>query len=309
MMADRVPICTVPGLVTPLLDQDVMIAPADAAKTITRVFLQRTDQPAGGGTITASVRNATAGGGEGIAVSITGTDSQATASGSITVEATEPIYLRVTADDAESQNLRGWFQVDDVTPSLLTAALTNSVRVKQFLGEIAGSTDDAMINNLIAAVSDEIQTALMRRFVSTTATEEKHSSRGLSTLTLSHYPVLSITTLTESDSALVEDTDFEATERDLLYGQLTRISGTTPIGWTSGDRNISVTYDHGYSAVPEAIVQAATELVAYDYRQAKGWFGMTRRVLDTGGDAEYRSRQQVWAAQKSRFAGYTRLAV
>ncbi len=303
-MSDRVPIGTVPGLIAPLLNVDVMIAPASVAYTITRVFLQRTDQTSG--TVTASVRNATSGGGEGIAVSIAGTASEATATGLITVEATEPAYLRVTVDDAQSQNLRGWFEVEGTAG--VTAALTTLARVKQFL-PLTGSADDDLINNLIAGVSDEVQKALVRRFITTTATNEKHSSGGHTVLILDHYPVISVASVTESATALVDGTDFEATERDLAVGKLVRISGTTPIVWVSGNRNIAVTYDHGYAAVPEAIVQSATELVAYDYRSAKGWFGLTGRVLDTGGDSEYRSRDDIWQAQKHRFAGYTRLAL
>ncbi len=303
-MSDRVPIGTIPGRVTSQLDVDVMIAPASVAYVVTRVFLQRTDHTSS--TITASVRNATAGGGEGIAVSITGTASEATNTGSVTVEATEPLYLRVTADDAASQNLRGWFEIDG--SAAVTALLTTLARVKQFLG-ISGSADDDMLNNLIASVSDEVQKSLARRFITTTATSEKHSSQGRHSVMLNHYPVITVTTVTESDAALVEGTDFEATEEDLAIGQLVRISGTMPINWISGTRNIVSTYDHGYAAVPAGVVQAATELVSYDYRQAKGWFGLSATALDAGGESQYRSRDQVWRAQRNRFAGYTRVAL
>ena len=129
------------------------------------------------------------------------------------------------------------------------------------------------------------------------------SSRG------SGAPILTITSISEDGEALVEDTDFESTPRDKLSGLVARISGGDPIRWARGTRIVTASYTHGYSTVPEALVQAATELVAFDFRQSEpggGRLGRTGSILPSGGEASYYSRDQLWRAQRQRIAGYAR---
>jgi len=306
-MSDRVPICTIPGVISALVDVDVMVAPADVAKLITRIFVQRTDNLATG-EVTLSIRNATGGGGEGISVTLGDNESEATASGSITVEATEPAYIRVSAADAFSENLRGWFEVDGAAG--VTAALTSLARVEQFLGADTGHDD--LINNLVAAVSGEIQGWLDRQIVQATATDERIDSIGDAKIHTRFYPIISITSLSEDSVALTEDTDFECKEWDKREGALVRISGGEPISWAVGRRIVTTTYSHGYATVPDAITQAATELVVFDYLQSpasgKARFGLSSSAdPGTGASSAYTTRRDLWEAIRPRLAWYRRL--
>lgn len=306
-MSDRVPICTIPGLVSALVDVDVMVAPADVAKLVTRVFLQRTDNLAGD-EVVASLRNATGGGGDGIAVTLATGEDEQVATGTMTVEATEALYLRVSASDANSQNIRGWFEVDGAAG--VTSALTSLARVEQFLDADTG--DDDLINNLVAAVSGEIQGWLDRQIVQATATDERIDSIGDAKIHTRFYPIISITSLSEDSVALTEDTDFECKEWDKREGALIRISGGEPISWAVGRRIVTTTYSHGYATVPDAITQAATELVAFDYLQSsaskQARFGLAGSVdAGTGSTSSYTTRPQLWEAIKPRLAPYRRL--
>lgn len=304
-MSDRVPICTFPGLVSQLVDQDRMVAPADVAKLITRVFLQRTDDEAGD-EVVAAIHNATGGGGDKIEVTIASGESEAAASGSITVEASEPTYLRVSAADSNSQNLSGWFQVDGTAG--VTVLLTSFALVEQWLDDNTGQDD--LINNLVARVSGEIQSWLRRKIIRVDDEVEKIDSIGDTRICTRHSPIIEIGSLTESGSALVEDTGFECTAADKLSGSLVRLSGGYPTAWAAGERVVTVTYDHGYANVPEEITAAATELVAWDYYQSpaskQGRFGLTGAALDTGGTSTYTTREQLWEAQKPRLSPYRR---
>lgn len=305
-MSDRVPICTIPGLVSALVDTDVMVAPADVAKLVTRVFLQRTDNGVGD-VVTAALHNATGGGGDSISVTLASTEDEQVATGSMTVEASEALYLRVSAADANSQNLRGWFEVDGAAG--VTSALTNLARVEQFLDADTG--DDDLINNLIAAVSGEIQGWLGRQIIQATATDERLDSIGDTRLHTRYYPIISITSLTEDGSALTEDTDFECKEQDKRSGCIVRLCGSDAVGWNVGTRNVTVTYSHGYATVPDAITQAATELVVFDYYQSpassQARFGKGGKALDAGGSTEYRTREEIWDAIKPRIAHHRRM--
>jgi hypothetical protein len=304
-MSDRVPICTIPGLVDSIVTTDVMVAPADVAKLITRVFLQRTDNAAGD-VVVASIRNATAGGGEGIAVTLASTETEGTASGSITVEASEPTYLWVASSGATSQNLRGWFEVDGAAG--VTSGLTNLGRVEKRLDADTG--DDDLINTICAEVSGEIQGWLRRTITAATVVDEKLDSIGQARLYVNHFPIVSITSLEENGSALTEDADFECNATDKLTGRIVRISGDDVISWASGTRVVKLTYDHGYSSVPEVIAGAATKLAWFDYldsgASSQARFGLTGKALDTGGTAGYKTRAELWEEIKPALAPYRR---
>jgi len=310
-MSDRIPIGTIPGITSALDDVDILIATLGVACTVTRVLLRHTDYDDSGATdtsVTGTIRNATAGGGEGISFTIADQTESIVATGSLVVDADESIYLRVSSGNTTSANLTGWVEVSGAAG--VTTALTSLARVKEFLN-ISDSSSDAKINTLIAAVSDEVQSEIDRKIIQSTATDEKVDSDGSEIITLNEYPIISVASLEENAVALVEGTDFEAEAQDLEAGQLVRISGSYPIAWLSGNRVVKVTYDHGYSTVPEAIKQAATELVAFDLLQEKrsgSRFGLGDKIGDAGGSSTYLTRLDIWKAQRTRLNPYRRMS-
>jgi hypothetical protein len=252
-MPDKVPIGTHPGSVSGLLNQDLILAPAATEQyTVERLWLRRTDDTTDA--LVASIRNATAGGGDGLACTIAdAAESGVSSAAAITVDIGESLYLRVTSANALSQNLSGWFETE-VTTGVVTA-LTTLARVKRFWS-IGVTTNDVLLNELIAAVSGEIQAWLGRRILQTTATAEKPAAPlGDHILQLDNRPVISITSVSEAGTALVDGTDFECVEMDKKCGQVIRLSGGYPYPWNSALRRISVTYEHGYATVPEEIAQ------------------------------------------------------
>jgi hypothetical protein len=307
-MPDKVPIGTHPGSVSGLLNQDLIVAPAATAQyTVERVWLRRTDDTTDA--LVASIRNATAGGGDGLACTIAdAAESGVSSAAAITVDIGESLYLRVTSANALSQNLSGWFETE-VTTGVVTA-LTTLARVKRFWS-IGVTTNDVLLNELIAAVSGEIQAWLGRRILQTTATAEKPAAPlGDHILQLDNRPVISITSVSEAGTALVDGTDFECVEMDKKCGQVIRLSGGYPYPWNSALRRISVTYEHGYATVPEEIAQAATELVLFDYLQSTPGgprHALRASVHDPGGSGDYLTRDECWRAQLHRLSPHRRM--
>ncbi len=315
-MADRIPIGTIPGSTSGLDDIDILIATLGVGSTVSRILLRQTNfiQVGIDTSVVGSIRNATGGGGDGIAFTIVDQTQNITVTGSLAVSSSESIYLRVSAGQF-GMNLTGWVEVGLLPAAVVTTALTTLVAVKLFLG-ITSSTNDGLINDLIASVSDEIQTSptgVGRSIIQVTATDEKVSipmaDHLLQTL---HYPIVSIAALTENDIAMVLDTDYETEEQDLVRGQIARISGTNPIAWQTGTRVVKLTYDHGFAAVPAALIQAATELVAFDFLQSHAGrfaFGLQNKPTDQGGAPAYTSRKSLWEAQQHRMDAYRRVWV
>ena len=288
-MSDRVPICTIPGLVSQLVAVDVLVAPADVVKLLTRVFLQRTDNGAGD-IVSADLRNATGGGGEGISVTLGDGDSEAVAAGAITVEASEGLYLRVTAADASSQNLRGWFEFQDDSIDV-TSALTNLARVKQF-ALITDSASDALLNSIIAGVSSRMQSYLGRAIVQETITAEKHDGRDRDTLQLDAFPVIvPPAVVVRSVGTVVEATTYEV---DAARGHVVKVTDGAAGAWPAGRRNLEVDYTAGYAAVPEDLVLAATQQVVFLYQRRGARVAERGSTLELGGGSQYLTGP--WAA-------------
>ena len=308
-MTAILPIGTIPGLTSSLDAVDILLGTFSGAQTVTVGVLRHTNYDDGGATDTSvvgSIRNATGGGGDGIAFTIPDQTQSVVPSGSIEVAAGGSLYLRVSAG-SNSMNLTGWLNLTGV--SGITTALTNLARVKEFL-DISGSGNDTLLTRLIAAVSGEVQTWLAHTIIQTTATGERYGHSGRNPwLPLIGYPIISITSLVEGDTTLVLDTDFELDEADQRGGIVNRISSGDLINWSWGRGHIQATYVHGYASVPDEVAHAATELVAYDFHRSKpggGRLGIDGKALDAGGGSGYLTRGQVWAEQRHRLIPYQR---
>jgi hypothetical protein len=308
-VSDTVPIGTQPGSISALIDEDLVLSSAaTAAYQISKLFLRTTDSTTDA--VVASIRNATGGGGDGLACTIADAANDGVSTGSaIDVDVGEKVYLRLTSGNSARRNLSGWFEREGATASVVSY-LTTISRLKTMLG-IAVSTWDAELNQLIDSVSVEIQNYLGRQIIQTTATSEKLTAlQGDSIICTRHRPIISIASISEAGTALVEDTGYEITEQDKERGQIVRLSGGYPTAWSSSHRRIEITYDHGFTSVPSPITQAATELAAFDFLQSKsgdGRLALRSSVADPGGSGEYRAREELWAAQKTRLDSYARM--
>jgi Phage gp6-like head-tail connector protein len=305
---DRVPIGTIPGLTSGLTGIDILIGTLGVGTVVSRAMLRHTNYDDGGATNTqvgGEIRNEPGGLGQAIGWLISDQTQNTTVTGALPVTDTQSIYLRVLAGSM-SMNLTGWIEVSP--GANLTGALTDLPRVKQFLN-IDKIDEDARLNELIAAVSSEIQSELGLKFTQTTATGERHSG-GSSWITLHNYPLISVASLVDGTVTLTEGDDFQSDEVNKLGGIVYRVTDSdgNPTRFTGGTRQVVITYDHGYGSVPQAVKQAATELVAWDYNQEKrgGRFGTTGKTLDTGGGSQYTSRLDLWDQQSRRFASYRR---
>jgi hypothetical protein len=192
-------------------------------------------------------------------------------------------------------NLSGEYEIESA--SGVTTFLTTLAKVK-LDAEIAGTDADrdTVLNSIIAGVSKQMQNWMDRPIVQSTATDEKISSAGSSVVQTRHYPIISISALTELDTALAEDTGFEIEEQDKERGQIERISDGLPIAWVRGRRVVKVTYVHGFASVPDDLVQAATALSVARYfetkQSGKGWRGLASKGVDPNSATTY--DKEIW---------------
>lgn len=128
------------------------------------------------------------------------------------------------------------------------------------------TTDDGAIICVDAAI-DTVQTLAEQDFVQVTTDTVRLSGTGTDTLLLPQLPVVAAGTVVENGGTLTAGTDY-GVDRD---GHLVRTDGTAdwttwttgPTAyWPQGQRNIAVTYDHGWGTVPADIREVALALAA-----------------------------------------------
>ncbi len=158
--------------------------------------------------------------------------------------------------------------------------LTTVANVKAYLG-ITGSTDDALIENLIDRVTDFIKRYCNREFTKSNY-DEYYDGNGTGCLFLPNYPVVSVASL-EIDGIIKASTDYA------IYADagMVRLKNEK---FTDGVLNVHVTYTAGYATVPKDLEQACTEVVAMKYySRGTEKFGVTARSFGEGGTVSYAS--------------------
>jgi hypothetical protein len=279
----------IPGLLTGWVDTALTVAYFAAPNELTDVTFRLGIAPPSG-SVTVKLNVAADGTGDGLEGTFATGEIIAPASGTVTIAAGSYLYQIVTVDDPGAMNLSGDYTVS--LASGVTQLLTSLSHVKAYLDiTTADAARDLVLNHIMAGVSKRIQNYIDRPIIQTTTTGEKVDSIGDYQIQSRHYPIISVASLSESATALVEDTDFEMTPEDMERGQVTRISGTDPIAWAKGRRVVELSYNHGFAAVPDDLVQLATELTAIKYQESgesgKGWLGLTSKGVDPAASVSF----------------------
>jgi hypothetical protein len=297
-MGDRGATPPIPGILTGFVDMALQVAYFELPTTLTRASFRVTDAPSTG-TVTVELNTESDGSGANkIEATIADGTWFITATGTVTIPAGGALYQFVTAESGSAMNLSGEYEIESV--SGVTTFLTTLALVK-LDAEIAGTDADrdTVLNSLIAGVSKQMQNWMDRPIVQSTATDEKIDSAGSNIVQTRHYPIISISSLTELDTALVEDTGYEIEEQDKEFGQIGRIADEHPTAWARGRRVVKVTYSHGYASVPDDLVSAATALVVARYfetkQSGKGWRGLASKGVDPNSSVSY--DKEIWTRE------------
>jgi hypothetical protein len=168
------------------------------------------------------------------------------------------------------------------------ADLTTLANVKQW-APIASTTtsDDSLISRLITACSNDFERATLRPDLLQDDYTEVHQGDGSTRMTLFHWPINEITTLTIGGTTVAaspdkiqpgyyvdEDIDPERVYQLYLIGQY----------FTDG-AVVQIDYSAGYETAPEDIEQAVIDWVVYRYKGRPN-AGATRRRSSEGEDVD-----------------------
>lgn len=291
-MSDRVPLPNISGLLSGFVSVDLFAGHfAGAARLVG--FQPAVTDPPSGGSVTVELRTATGGGGQGLSATIPdGARTPATpVTGSIDIAAGTNLYLRVTAASGAALGLYGQFLVVDGTTS--ASALTSLARVKDYT-DTTTTDDDAILSQLIAAVSLRMQNVMRRRIVLETIVGQRYSAGGgAPELCLRSFPVseTGLSVSLSGNALLAADFDLDSACGILFYTP----GGSDPQPWPSGTRHISVGYEAGYASVPEDIQHAATIQCVWEMKRTESRGGRLGERTQLVGDNQTTFLVDAWA--------------
>jgi hypothetical protein len=216
-----------------------------------------------------------------VAVSVTLPDGTTTASGSITPASTGIYnydYPTVQAGRhsvrwlATGVNASAYTDMVDVAPADPGQIISLADTKTQL--NITGTDHDGELADMIRSVTvvcERYVGAIVRRPYTETF------SGGVPRLALTHVPVLSLTTVTESGVTLTP-ADYRLVGAS---GVLSRVVGQQIQVWVDGIANVTVTYVAGRTAVEPHVRQAALIMVQHMWETQRGTSGFQARDPDT----------------------------
>lgn len=159
-------------------------------------------------------------------------------------------------------------------------ALVSLSDLKIFLPDITDTTFDTLLEMLIDQVSAVADKLAGRNLAAQTYANELHDGNGKSRLYLKHYPINSVSAITEDDDTLTEGAD----EDFVIYsdrGYLLRIDDD----WSTEDPlNVDVSYNAGYVAVSVMNFDSGSEEpVIGDTLTSTSGSGVVTAIYLTGG--------------------------
>ena len=178
-----------------------------------------------------------------------------------------------------------------------------SVKTYIMPGETAVTTWDTPLQIIIDAVIAQVKQEVGCDIVTGTYTSEEVSGTGRTDLPLKHWPILTVTTVTDVDGvSYTVGSDEDYTIEDFCL--------RAPAGWGKGYENFIVTYTAGRATIPRDIVLVCYEAIKRRFQQMKGQLqGTTTRSFPDGSVAYSGLGDRFTKEELSVLAKYKRLRV
>lgn len=134
---------------------------------------------------------------------------------------------------------------------------------------VQGSTDDALFQRLVTAVSVYMQNWMNRTIHSMSYTDTRDGC-GTDIIVLGNRPVTEVTSLSVGGVSVAPSLD--GVQAGFVFDDMAvYLVGSK---FPRGRQNVKISYKAGWATVPFDLAQAAIELAAYRYRE-KGHIGQT----------------------------------
>lgn len=172
--------------------------------------------------------------------------------------------------------------------------LTTLTNVKEFLQiKIADTNSDALLNNLISRISEEIENFCDRKFIDpgTNYTEFFHGYEWKMHIQVKNYPIINVVSLYDDPNRNYDSNTLIDTADYIIESEngIIRLDG---LKFSEGYNNIKVIYRGGYTTVPRDLEDAAIIKVAERYLESQGEILLTVGQEVASRVAEFKSQAE-----------------
>lgn len=142
--------------------------------------------------------------------------------------------------------------------------LTTIAKVKRNLNITDANSDD-LLQDLVTALSAYIVTFLNRE-IKSGARSDKLDGLGRNRIRLRHYPITAVSAVSIGGVAVSASQD--GLKNGYIFDDkyLYLLDGSNPSVFTTGIRNVSVSYTAGYTEVPQDIDRICVEMISKRYK-------------------------------------------
>lgn len=165
---------------------------------------------------------------------------------------------------------------------MTTVALATLLQVKRTL-RITNTDDDGLLTDILTGCSGVIGNYLNRNLWAQDYVAEKYNGVGSVTLMVRNWPINSITSLVIDGITIPPSGD--GVNQSGYYFDNNQISliGYT---FTRGNMNVRLSYNAGYTVIPDDVVKGCIDMVIYNYRWL-GRVGEKSKALPQGGSVTF----------------------
>jgi hypothetical protein len=144
------------------------------------------------------------------------------------------------------------------------SALATLAQVKEFIGNSADNSDDALLTRLLNASAELIERSCSRVFGSTVYSETRDGN-GLDFMVFSNRPVVSVGSLTINGQTVPQSTNYAS--GGWVLASAWKIALRDPYRFHEGIQNVSIIYTAGYATIPPDLTQACCLLTSLAYKE------------------------------------------
>lgn len=146
----------------------------------------------------------------------------------------------------------------------MASALATLAQVKEYIGNSADNTDDALLTRLLDASAELLERSCNRVFASASYTETRDGN-GQSFMVFANRPITAVSSVSVNGTAVPQSTS-TASGGWVLASQW-KIALRGAYAFTEGVQNVAVTYTAGYATIPADITQACCVLTSLAYKE------------------------------------------
>jgi uncharacterized phiE125 gp8 family phage protein len=146
----------------------------------------------------------------------------------------------------------------------MATALATLAQLKEFIGNSADNTDDALLTRLLDASADMIERSCNRTFGATIYTETRDGN-GNDFMVFSNRPVTAVGSITIDGRTIPQSTS--ATTAGWVLASSWRVALRGQYLFAEGVQNVTLTYTAGYATIPPDLTQACCLVAALAYKE------------------------------------------